>query len=295
LLIRSGGIGDSILTLPVAVRLRELYPGAELHLLGNGNMISAARLTGLFTCFRSLDDAGFSALYAKKGTSPFLQAYFSQFDRVYCFTAGNREDIARTILANGARACRTLDPRQPRNWERHITDYFFSILDTNCAGPAVLPEPIIIHSSPRRNDLLVIHPGSGGVSKMWPVKRFVDVAETWNGETAFLLGPAEIQKGYAGRIPGRFRLIENPPLSDAALLLSIAGLYLGNDSGASHLAALCGTPSVVLFGATSPRVWGPLGGKARIIVSPGGNMEELCIEEVLMALRNLSIRPSCST
>jgi ADP-heptose:LPS heptosyltransferase len=35
--------------------------------------------------------------------------------------------------------------------------------------------------------------------------------------------------------------------------------YLGNDSGVSHLAGLCGARSIVLFGPTNPQVWHPLG------------------------------------
>jgi ADP-heptose:LPS heptosyltransferase len=40
--------------------------------------------------------------------------------------------------------------------------------------------------------------------------------------------------------------------------------YLGNDSGVSHLAGLCGARSVVIFGPTSPTVWRPLGPRVKV-------------------------------
>ncbi len=284
LLIRSGGLGDSILTLPVAAGLRKMYPEAELHLLGNENMLAVARLTGLFDGIRSLDEAGFSTLYAGSGTTPFSRTFFSRFDRVYCFTAGNAARIARTILESGARASRMLDPRPPQGWKRHITEYFLSILGAEDVGPTVLPRPSAVSELSRDKNTLVIHPGGGNVLKTWPLERFFMVAEQRPGETVFLLGPAELERGYVGRMPENCRILPDPPLAEAAALLSSASAYLGNDSGASHLAAMCGTPTVALFGPTDPRIWRPLGERVTVIASPGGSMEGISIEEVSRAI-----------
>ena len=46
--------------------------------------------------------------------------------------------------------------------------------------------------------------------------------------------------------------------AEAADLLRGAKLYVGPDTATSHLAAACGTPAVVLFGPTDPRLWGPI-------------------------------------
>jgi heptosyltransferase-3 len=45
---------------------------------------------------------------------------------------------------------------------------------------------------------------------------------------------------------------------ETADLLGNAALYVGPDTATSHLAAVCGTPTVVLFGPTDPRLWGPI-------------------------------------
>ena len=54
-------------------------------------------------------------------------------------------------------------------------------------------------------------------------------------------------------------------LPEAAAVLARAALYVGNDSGMTHLAALLGVPTVALFGATDPRVWSPRGRRVEIV------------------------------
>jgi ADP-heptose:LPS heptosyltransferase len=57
-------------------------------------------------------------------------------------------------------------------------------------------------------------------------------------------------------------------LAQVAALLRCAALYLGNDSGISHLAGAVGTRGVVLFGPTDPRMWAPRGGRLRVLHAP---------------------------
>jgi ADP-heptose:LPS heptosyltransferase len=53
-------------------------------------------------------------------------------------------------------------------------------------------------------------------------------------------------------------------LYELAGWLARARLYIGNDSGITHLAAAVGTPVLALFGPTDPAVWGPRGRNVRI-------------------------------
>jgi ADP-heptose:LPS heptosyltransferase len=54
-------------------------------------------------------------------------------------------------------------------------------------------------------------------------------------------------------------VLEGLSLPALAALLSMANLYIGNDSGVTHLAAATGAPVVAVFGPTNPVVWGPRG------------------------------------
>jgi ADP-heptose:LPS heptosyltransferase len=62
--------------------------------------------------------------------------------------------------------------------------------------------------------------------------------------------------------------------------LSGAALYLGNDSGITHLAAACGVRTMAIFRASDPRVWAPRGTGVRVLVRPEAT-------EVMEACREL--------
>jgi len=102
---------------------------------------------------------------------------------------------------------------------------------------------------------LVIHPGSGSSAKNWT--GFSALAARWlrHGRVIWILGPAD----ETVEVPSAVDLIRNQPLADVGALLQRAPLYVGNDSGISHLAALAGTCGVALFGPSNPIVWRPLG------------------------------------
>jgi len=53
-------------------------------------------------------------------------------------------------------------------------------------------------------------------------------------------------------------------LYELACWLARARLYIGNDSGATHLAAAMGTPVLALFGPSNPDVWAPRGPHVRV-------------------------------
>ena len=65
--------------------------------------------------------------------------------------------------------------------------------------------------------------------------------------------------------------------------LARARVYIGNDSGISHLAAAVGTPVVALFGPTDPAVWAPRGLRVRIL----DRMESVQVDDVLSAVEDL--------
>ena len=57
-------------------------------------------------------------------------------------------------------------------------------------------------------------------------------------------------------------------LYDLACWLATARLYIGNDSGITHLAAAVGVPTIAIFMTTDPRVWAPRGDHVTILENP---------------------------
>jgi heptosyltransferase III len=285
LIVRTGGLGDCILTLPAVSLLGERFPGARFHVLGNGAMLDIARLAGGFESLRPFDEAGFASLFSGAEPGDFLRSYFSRFDDVRFFSAADPVMIARTVTAAGAGFCTVLDPRPPEGFRGHAASHLQTIAGERQASPPELPELPPGAFAPDVIPRLVIHPGSGSVRKTWPVERFVALAERWEGDLLFLLGPAEEERGVSRRIPSRFAVLRSRTIREAAETLARSALHLGCDSGTSHLAALCGTPSVVLFGPSDPAVWRPLGKKTTVMRPSSGLLEDIGVEEVLKTLR----------
>jgi ADP-heptose:LPS heptosyltransferase len=57
-------------------------------------------------------------------------------------------------------------------------------------------------------------------------------------------------------------IVSGLPLLRLFALLSLCSLYIGSDSGVSHLAAAAGIPAIAVFGPIDPRVWAPHGPNA---------------------------------
>jgi heptosyltransferase-2 len=79
--------------------------------------------------------------------------------------------------------------------------------------------------------------------------------------------------------------LRNAPLPVVGAVLKRCQLFLGHDSGLSHLAGAVGVPSVLLFGPTDPAVWAPTNPQVRTVVAPGGMLDALPVEPVLAAAR----------
>jgi heptosyltransferase-2 len=88
----------------------------------------------------------------------------------------------------------------------------------------------------------------------------------------------------AARLPSVVHAREFPPRVLGAVLAR-AGLYVGNDSGISHLAAAWGAPVVTLFGPTDPAQWAPIGPRVTVLRAGDGRMESLELEDVVRAAR----------
>jgi len=61
-------------------------------------------------------------------------------------------------------------------------------------------------------------------------------------------------------------------------------IFIGHDSGISHLAAAAGANCILLFGPTDPNVWAPQNNNVRILRPPTGRLSDLKIEDVEAAV-----------
>ncbi len=109
--------------------------------------------------------------------------------------------------------------------------------------------------------VVALAPGAVGPSKRWPKDSYATVARKLvnEGFAVWILGgPGE--KALAGDIAAdsQARDLTGTDLRDAILALAAAAAAISNDSGLLHVAAALGTPSIGIFGPTSPWHWAPL-------------------------------------
>lgn len=109
----------------------------------------------------------------------------------------------------------------------------------------------------------VLRPGAAHFTKQWPVERFVEVARWLRKDSSlaavFDTGPGEQHVAAAVRQLAGNEVILLDSLDVRELIALIAGarLFVGNDTGPTHIAAAAGCPTVAIFAATDPAIWGP--------------------------------------
>jgi len=139
---------------------------------------------------------------------------------------------------------------------------------------------------------VAVHPGSGSPTKNWPIERFAAVARRLAAGQPWLLvlGPAEAQMSeLEGSVVAR-----NWPVRTLGAALSRAGVFVGNDSGASHLAAASGAPTLALFGPTDPALWAPVAPSVATLCAPRGVPSDLTVDEVERVAQRLRATSAAS-
>jgi ADP-heptose:LPS heptosyltransferase len=179
-----------------------------------------------------------------------------------------------------------LEPRPPLGFAGHVTAWHREQL-------AILglqePELPLLRNNP--DGAIVIHPGSGGEAKCWPRESFLELGRALkrNGIVpTFVLGEAEVDRWgmkVVDSLKDEFPWYLHMGLYELAERMGRARLYLGNDSGVTHLAAAVGIPVIALFGPSDDTQWRPAGPSVRVLRGPDEKvLASLEVGQVLDAL-----------
>jgi heptosyltransferase-3 len=304
LVIRGGAIGDFILTLPTLKVLREAYPRVHLEILGYKHIAVLADNRFYAQTIRSIEYGELASFFAKNSKLPAeLANYFASFDLIITYLY----DPDR-IFENNLRRCGVENlvhgPAKIDNRE-HAARQLARPLEELGLRPSGFA-PRIYHSTESRKfaedflrgmprPILAIHPGSGSETKNWPVEKWIEVGNDMLGSDEFC-GSLVIVSGEADEERSRelqtiwrnnrVQFAGNLPLPLLAALLEHA-IFLGHDSGISHLAAAAGAKCILLFGPTDPEVWAPLNENIKVIRGANGDMREIECEDVIEAISRL--------
>jgi ADP-heptose:LPS heptosyltransferase len=132
----------------------------------------------------------------------------------------------------------------------------------------------------------VIHPVAATPAKTWRADGFLEVARRLRASRSNVVvigGPGDDLSPFQ-----EFPTLSGVPLSEIKNLLASASIFVGNDSGPAHMAAAFGVPSVVIFGASNPAIWGPWRTASEVVSAPGG-IGTVTVDQVLSALARLRV------
>ena len=264
LIIHQGALGDFVLTFPAILRLHRYYE--DIDVLCQSGLGRLAKSLGLVENWHSLEAACVATLFTDD-IHPKVKARLRSYAKIVLFSSSTGLE-QRIHQSTSKQPCR-IATKPPSDVHTHLAVYVLEnlvschLIEKSDAGPAGAPE----HIRPVYPRKILLHPGAGSIRKRWPVFNFLEVekmlkAEGFNPE--FILGPAE--EDLVGDLPGAGRTVHIlSDLPDLATLLKSAGGYIGNDSGASHLAGFLGVPTVAIFGPTDPGRWAPVGRSVEIV------------------------------
>jgi heptosyltransferase-2 len=122
--------------------------------------------------------------------------------------------------------------------------------------------------------IVTLSPGAVGAGKAWPAGHYGELACALvkDGASVWILGgpnESSIAKQIVETAGPGVRDLTSNDLRKAILALAAADVAVTNDSGLMHVSAAIGTPTVAIFGPTSPWHWKPLNPIAAILEPPG--------------------------
>ncbi|MBS0642652.1 MAG: glycosyltransferase family 9 protein [Proteobacteria bacterium] len=302
LILKLDHIGDFIVGMPAIAHLRAAFPDARLTLVCASWNRPWAERTGwfeqvvqfnLFTQrnadwggttpeqfseFAALDLAGFDLaidLRHDPDTRPLLAMVGASFRAGFCAPydqGGSALDIALPDVEH-------VEPEkgtgQPLHAETRLLLLAMAVSATFTPAP---PHPALRlltgGSSGRPRPYVILAPGAGSPIRVWPEDRLAAIAHRLLEVTAVDLvltgGPAEADSAaqIAAALPAEriVNLCATLPLADLPDLIRACSLYVGYDTGTTHLAAALGVPTVALLtGVPNLDVWYPLGRHVRVV------------------------------
>jgi hypothetical protein len=247
LVIRPGGIGDVIASLPAL----ELLAGPSDEIWVPARMTKLIRFGPRA---RAISATGLDLLSITDPPCQLL-ADLRSFDSIVSWYGANRPEFRDMVASLDLPF--TFFPALPgEGVTTHATDFYLGQARSVCPGvtdgiPRVPTLPAV------RENFAVIHPFSGSPRKNWPLENYQSLAAQLQSHmpVRWCAGDEDPPLPHAVRISDLF---------DLACWLAKASLYVGNDSGITHLAAAVGTPVLALFGPTDPKVWAPRGPNVHI-------------------------------
>jgi len=297
LVIRGGAIGDFVLTLPAIKLLRDNFPQAHIEILGYPQIIALADRRFYADAIHSIESRPLAAFFARDAALPVeLTEYFGSFDLIlsYLFDPGR---IFRSNLERGGIKTFIAGPPKLNDHEHAALQLARPLeqIGLRLKSPAARIYPteadrqFALNFLANSRPFIALHPGSGSKTKNWPIEKWKKLGEyLFSLDRAVLVVAGEADEERLGVLETAWkdkpvRFAKNLALPHLAALFE-GSVFVGHDSGISHIAAAVGARCILLFGLTDPSVWAPANASVTVLRAPGRNLDSLTVDEVIAAV-----------
>ena len=284
LIIHPGALGDVLLAVPAIRSLRVRFPQHETVLVASAAVSRLLVEWGLIDGWVSQERQACLGLFSETlSVSWELRAWLDRCDLAVAWMED--EDGARGARLRELGVVRVLiqSPFSTGLRARHQSDRFLETLgeiaaDISSEGTVQIPTYLLEQGRdcldafriPRGHPLVLVHPGSGSIHKCHEPRGIAVLIERLQQEgmcPLLLEGPADHDA-----VSHVLHFLNNPPrvlrdldLSQLAGVLAHVTVYIGHDSGVTHLSALLGVRTIAIFGPTDHHRWAPRGSHVMIL------------------------------
>jgi len=280
LICHRGALGDFILTWPAILSLRKALSQYQFLGIGRPEYMRVAVKFGLLDTYLDSESAYLLDFFCGRRIPEEIE---SPHGAILWLTNG-QETV--DVLRQSASLPVVCIPPFPKK-QLHLAQYYCSVITSHFT--ITIPQDLsgCFPARITEGQYALIHPGSGSFKKNYNPLFYRDLANVLRRsgyrKVVFIFGPVEDEKMNREDFTGEW--IERPKDVDAlAGLLSGASLYIGNDSGVSHLAGFVGIPTIALYKTTDPEIWGVLGKKVTHIQADDEKSALRKIQECLIGI-----------
>ncbi len=286
LVIHPGALGDVLLAVPALRWLKKRLPDHHIHLISNEAVGRLLRECRVIDEWMSVEGALIAELFSGAvPDSTKMRRWFGDCHLAVGWITEETQGLTTALRSCDIDEIRMQSPFSPQLKSRHHSDRFLETLGGTMAD---LPGNEPLQLSPSLGEkgrailvgmgisldqpLVLIHPGSGSPHKCMSATALANVIVALNQEgfcAVVIEGPADeaIVSQLRRLVSMTPTVMREQHLSCVAGVMAQAQVYIGHDSGTTHLAALLGVPTIALFGPTDPEQWAPRG--ANVVVLQG--------------------------
>jgi len=293
-------VGDAIMALPALRHVRKRFPGAHIAIVARRYVADIYRdqdicdqlipydPAGTHSGIRGRETLAFQLRAEKFDVALLLQ---NAFDAAWlAWRAGIPERIGYARDGRSLLLTNPISVPKPGEIPSHEKSYYMELLRRAGWLEALDDVPMIelnvalqkrqlaeqfLLSTGAHKGVKKIAIGAGasyGSAKCWPPERFAALANQLQSESdadVILFGTAS-EQAVSSAISSIMRkppidLTGKTEIADLPALLSCCDLFIGNDSGAMHVAAAVGLPVVAIFGPTSAAGTAPVTPRSTIL------------------------------